>query len=257
MKEDHIFDDHIFDGIADKFAKNIYGTTKGKLRHTLLCDVLDSHLTANSTVLEIGGGTGVMAAHLAALGHSVVLTDASNDVLQQAADLLSQSSNEAIRDNIEIRQEFLQEITDFERFNVVICHAVLEWLDNPYEALSSIYNRMKPRTIMSLSFFNHDANLFANAIYGNFDYIEKGMKAKKQVRLNPKQPLSAVKVLNYCESLGFTVLDKAGIRCFHDYMRDISHQTTKYDDLLALERKYHKSDPYMWLGKYFQLIVEK
>jgi len=108
-----MIDDHIFDGIADKFAKNIYGTTKGKLRHTLLCDVLDSHLTANSTVLEIGGGTGVMAAHLAALGHSVVLTDASNDVLQQAADLLSQSSNEAIRDNIEIRQEFLQEITDF------------------------------------------------------------------------------------------------------------------------------------------------
>jgi S-adenosylmethionine-dependent methyltransferase len=250
-------EDHIFDGIADKFAKNIYGTTKGKLRHTLLCDVLDSHLPVNGSVLEIGGGTGVMAVHLASMGHSVVLTDASNDVLQQAKELLSHSNNYAISDNIEIRQEFLQDITDVKRFNFIICHAVLEWLDSPYEALSSIYNRMAPGAIMSLSFFNQDANLFANAIYGNFDYIDKGMKAKKQVRLNPKQPLSALKVLNYCDSLGFTVLDKAGIRCFHDYMRDISHQTTKYNDLLALERKYHRTEPYMWLGKYFQLILRK
>ena len=252
-----MIDDHIFDGIAEKFAKNIYGTTKGKLRHTLLCDVLDNHLVANSKILEIGGGTGVMAAHLASMGHSVVLTDASSDVLQQARELVAHSDNDNIRANIEIRQEFLQEITDINRFNLIICHAVLEWLDNPYEALSSIYDRMEPGAVLSLSFFNHDANLFANAIYGNFDYIEKGMKAKKQVRLNPKQPLSAGKVLNYCDSLGFTVLEKAGIRCFHDYMRDISHQSAKYDDLLSLERKYHRSEPYMWLGKYFQLMLRK
>ncbi len=36
-----------------------------------------------------------------------------------------------------------------------------------------MYKNMKPGARLSLSFFNQDANLFANAIYGNFDYIAK------------------------------------------------------------------------------------
>jgi S-adenosylmethionine-dependent methyltransferase len=64
-------------------------------------------------------------------------------------------------------------------------------------------------------------------------------------------------VVEHCESLGFKIIEKAGIRCFHDYMRDITHQSSKFDDLLALERQYHRQAPYLWLGKYFQLILEK
>lgn len=243
--------DHIFDGIAHKFSKNIYGTTKGQLRHTLLCDVLTSHLTAKSSIIEIGGGTGVMAAFLTELGHDVVLTDASEDVLNEARENLKNFPN------VEIRHQYLQEISDLSEYDVLICHAVLEWLDEPYEALRYFYNNMAAGSTLSVSFFNQDANLFANAIYGNFDYIEKGMKAKKQVRLNPKQPLGALAVIEFCESIGFQVVDKAGIRCFHDYMRDISHQESKYNELLALERKHHKQPPYLWLGKYFQLILRK
>ncbi len=246
-----MINDRIFDGIADKFSHNIYGTTKGRLRHTLLCDVLTPYVSNPSRVIELGGGTGVMSAYLAELGHDVVLTDASQDVLDQARALLKPFKN------VTIRQQYLQEVDDLEDFDVVLCHAVLEWLDNPLEAIQLLHKQMKKEAILSLSFFNQDANLFANAIYGNFDYIAKGMKAKKQVRLNPKQPISAMKVVEYCLSLGFTIHESAGIRCFHDYLRDVSHQESKYEDLLALERQYHKKEPYKWLGKYFQLILEK
>lgn len=246
--------DRIFDGIADKFAKNIYGTTKGRLRHTILCDILTPFVNQNElplNILEIGGGTGVMSAHLATLGHHIVLTDASKDVLEQAKALLAPFSN------VVVRHQYLQDIEDIQDFDMVICHAVLEWLEAPYDAITTLYNSMQTGARLSLSFFNQDANLFANAIYGNFDYIAKGMKAKKQVRLNPNQPLSAMKVVEFCESIGFSVLDKAGVRCFHDYMRDISHQHVKYEDLLALERQYHRQQPYLWLGKYFHMMLEK
>lgn len=244
--------DHIFDGIAEKFSKNIYGTTKGKLRHTLLCDVLAPYVnTEPQRIIEIGGGTGVMAAHLAQLGHHIVLTDASEDVLNEANLLLAQWQH------VEVRHQYLQEISDLSNYDFLVCHAVLEWLDEPYDALRYLYDNMAEGALLSLSFFNQDANLFANAIYGNFDYIEKGMKAKKQVRLNPKQPLGAIAVIEFCEALGFEIVDKAGIRCFHDYMRDISHQESKYDALLALERKHHRQAPYLWLGKYFQLVLRK
>ncbi|BFT30274.1 tRNA uridine 5-oxyacetic acid(34) methyltransferase CmoM [Alteromonas sp. D210916BOD_24] len=246
-----MINDRIFDGIAEKFAHNIYGTTKGRLRHTLLCDVLSPYIATPLRAIEIGGGTGVMSAHLASLGHKVVLTDASQDVLKQARELLQSFPN------VEIRHQYLQEVGDLDQFDIVLCHAVLEWLDNPFEAIQHFHQQMKEGAILSLSFFNQDANLFANAIYGNFDYIAKGLKVKKQVRLNPKQPLSAMKVVEFCKALGFTVRESAGIRCFHDYMRDVSHQASKYDELLALERQYHKQPPYMWLGKYFHLILEK
>ena len=107
--------DHIFDGIAHKFSKNIYGTTKGQLRHTLLCDVLTSHLTAKSSIIEIGGGTGVMAAFLTELGHDVVLTDASEDVLKEARENLKNFPN------VEVRHQYLQEISDLSEYDVLIC----------------------------------------------------------------------------------------------------------------------------------------
>ena len=36
--------DQSFNGLAEKFNRNIYGTTKGRLRHQLLCDVLSEVL---------------------------------------------------------------------------------------------------------------------------------------------------------------------------------------------------------------------
>ncbi len=243
--------DRIFDGIAHKFSHNIYGTTKGKLRHTLLCDLMAPFLTEHRRVIEIGGGTGLMSAHMASLGHDVVLTDGSKDVLAQAKAVLSDFPE------VEIRHQYLQQLEDLHDFDFVVCHAVLEWLDSPYDAINMLYNKMKQGALLSLSFFNQDANLFANAVYGNFDYIAKGFKVKKQVRLNPKQPLRPERVIAHCESLGFKVHEKAGIRCFHDYMRDLTHQESKYDDLLALEKQYCKIAPYLWLGKYFHLILEK
>ncbi|OJF68103.1 SAM-dependent methyltransferase [Alteromonas sp. V450] len=247
--------DRIFDGIAKKFSSNIYGTTKGKLRHILLCDMLapfvSMPLTGPLKIIEVGGGTGIMSAHLASLGHKVVLTDASREVLDEASTVLEGFSN------VTMRQQYLADIDDLAQFDVVICHAVLEWLRDPYEAIAYLHQNMKDGALLSLSFFNQDANLFSNAIYGNFDYIEKGMRAKKQVRLNPNNPLSAPKVIEFCESQSFSIKDKAGIRCFHDYMRNIAHQNEKFDALLALERQYNKVEPYMWLGKYFHLILEK
>ena len=128
--------DHIFDGIAEKFANNIYGTTKGRLRHTLLCDVLAPYLARPLKAIEIGGGTGVMTAHIAAMGHDVVLTDASSDVLSKAAPLLNAS------DNIRIRHQYLQEIDDLAAYDLVVCHAVLEWLDAPFDAIDFIHKNM-------------------------------------------------------------------------------------------------------------------
>ena len=57
--------DRNFDDIAEKFSRNIYGTTKGQLRQTILWQDLDKLLAEFGDrplrVLDAGGGEGQTA----------------------------------------------------------------------------------------------------------------------------------------------------------------------------------------------------
>jgi S-adenosylmethionine-dependent methyltransferase len=120
--------------------------------------------------------------------------------------------------------------------------------------LESLVERLNPKGVMSLSFFNQDAMLFNNAIYGKFDYIAKGMKVRNEVRLNPHNPQSPPKVLEKLSTMDNVRVDlSAGIRCFHDYMRDTTMRSSHFDDILLLEKQYGAQAPYKWLGKYFYI----
>ncbi len=245
--------DQYFDGIAKKFATNIYGTTKGRLRHLLLVETLMPYLQNSQRlkVMDLGGGTGIMTKVVADAGHEVTLVDASEDVLELAREYLAEVPG------VTIRQGTIQSEKDIAQQDLVICHAVLEWLAEPLAAVTDIYQQMKPGSALSLTFFNRDAALFGNAVYGNFDYISRGMKVKNQVRLNPNNPLVPAEVIAHAESLGFSVKSVTGIRCFHDYMKDKHLDDEQFEALVALEKQYMHQPPYCWLGKYIHLMLQK
>lgn len=245
--------DRNFDGIADKFVKNIYGTTKGKLRHLLLLEALKETVTNKEPlqIADLGGGSGIMTKAMVEQGHKVTLFDASLDILALAQDYLKGIPN------ITIEHASLQSVPSYTAFDLIICHAVLEWLADPLEAISLLYQRMRPGSRLSLSFFNRDAALFSNALYGNFDYIAKGMKVKNQVRLNPNNPQKPNDVIDHARQLGFEVEKMAGIRCFHDYMKDKPADDAQFNQLVELERLYMFQAPYCYLGKYFYLLLKK
>ncbi len=64
--------DRNFDDIAEKFSRNIYGTTKGQLRQTILWQDLDKLLAElgdrQLRVLDAGGGEGQTAILMAQRG---------------------------------------------------------------------------------------------------------------------------------------------------------------------------------------------
>ncbi len=68
-----------FDDIAEKFSRNIYGTTKGQLRQAILWQDLEPLLAQLGPgplrVLDAGGGEGQTAIKVAQLGHHVTLCD--------------------------------------------------------------------------------------------------------------------------------------------------------------------------------------
>lgn len=246
--------DQSFDKFVDKFEKNIYGSTKGRLRHELLIHHLQPYINVSAQSLDIldaGGGTGVMTQVLLELGHKVTLTDLSSEVLTVANQKLGKNHN------LQIQHVDILSLPSLKKYDLVICHAVLEWLQDPYEVIHKLEDLVKPGGHISLSFFNYDAQLFGNMLYGNFDYVEQGMLNKNIVRLSPKNPQKPKDILSHLETLPLDILKKVGIRCFHDYLKQPEKQSDDYEQLKKLEIQYGSTEPYLWLGKYFLIIAHK
>ena len=109
----------------------------------------------------------------------------------------------------------------------------------------------------SLSFFNKDAQTLGNLLYGNFDYVKQGMKVKNQVRLSPNKPLEPRVVLEFLRDQEVTIINMAGIRCFHDYLKDPQMQQTHYEQLKESEITFGDKEPFLWLGKYFHILMRR
>lgn len=247
-------DDQNFDFIADKFEKNIYGTSKGQLRHELLTHYLTQTIEfsqAKLSVLDAGGGTGEMSKELLGLGCEVTLNDISADSLHLAQEKCDQHQALHI-----IKGDILS-LAEGKVYDLVICHAVLEWIADPYAIIDKLLRLTAKQGLLSLSFFNKDAQRFGNLLYGNFDYVQQGMKVKNQVRLSPNYPLYPKDVLDYLKGQQVQIISRAGIRCFHDYLQDKSMQVSHFTELKQAELNYGSTEPYIWLGKYIHLILRK
>lgn len=245
--------DRNFDGISHKFANNIYGTTKGRLRHELLIH----HLQANNVladlkdkeVIDVGCGLGHMCQTLSAFGATPLGVDISEESIQQ------NQQNPALG-NCDFRVASVHDIS--ETYDLVICHAMLEWVQDPIATLDTIKTLCANHGVLSLSFFSEEAHRYTNMVYGNFDYVERGLKTKSKVKLNPQAPVSYQRVLQWLEAQSdLELLQTAGIRCVHDNMRHLEQQEDKYAELLAAEKKYGVLEPYKFLGRYFHIIVRK
>ncbi|MGS2720080.1 methyltransferase [Paraglaciecola aestuariivivens] len=246
--------DQNFDTLANKFERNIYGSTKGQLRHELLVHHLNASLDLQGQkldVLDAGGGTGVMTDYLLNLGHNLTLSDISQEVLALAQQKLARHKQLTL-----IHTDILSLDTN-KQYDLVICHAVLEWLTEPVKVIKKLLAMVKPGGHLSLSFFNYDAQLFGNMLYGNFDYVEQGMPSKNIVRLSPNNPQKPQFILDELQKLTVEVKYLAGIRCFHDYMKDLDKQQSQYEQLKRLEIQYGCQAPYLWLGKYFLVVSQK
>ena len=248
--------DRSFDGIAAKFQHNIYNSTKGKVRQAvLLRDLAELDILRQPTqILDVGAGQGQLSLALAEQGHSVHLTDISADMLQIA----QQQAQQQQLANVSFEQIGLAELASShqQRYPLILCHAMLEWLAEPEQAILQLKRLLAPGGILSLMFYNKDAKRFGNILFGNFDYVAADFQVKKKVSLNPQQPLVPTDVEKWCKQAGFRLLQKTGVRCFHDYLRDRALQQSHFDQLLALELQYNRMEPYASLGRYQHLLLK-
>lgn len=255
--------DQNFDSHSNTFGKNIYGTIKGKIREAVLLRDLQEYISSKNEhgncslrILDIGGGQGQVSLQLAELGHHVVINDVSEQMLYQAktnAETKGLKDVEFIHCPLQSLAEHLP--TKNNKFDLVLCHAVFEWLDEPESAFKLLTEFTAESGAISLMFYNKVGQTLSNLVYGNFDYIDAGMKGKKVVKLNPQSSLEPKQVISWVADSNFEVAIKSGVRCFNDYIRDITMWQSKEQEIIEKELEYSRQEPYSDIGRYMHLLL--
>jgi S-adenosylmethionine-dependent methyltransferase len=117
-------------------------------------------------VLDIGGGTGGLAVRVGGLGHRVTVVDPSPDALA-ALDRRAREHDVAVTG----RQGDLSSLLDVvgpDSADVVLCHGVLEIVDDPDAALTTLARVVRPGGVLSLLAAQRHAAVVARAMAGHF-----------------------------------------------------------------------------------------
>lgn len=248
--------DRNFDDLAERFNKRIYHTSKGQLRLQILKQDLQQFSKATPlTIWDAGCGAGQISLWLASFGHQLTLCDISEKLLNQARHEFAQARLEASFHHASIQQLAPQ----LAEFDLVICHAVVEWLATPLETLKQVMDHVKPGGYLSLMFYNRNAMVYQNIIRGgwrlepilNDRYIGAGNK------LSPPHPQYPFELIRFLQNNGFCINQHSGIRVFSDYLNSESRHQTNEQELLALEQQYCRMPTYRDMGRYVHLLTQK
>nr|WP_202633813.1 tRNA uridine 5-oxyacetic acid(34) methyltransferase CmoM [Vibrio parahaemolyticus] len=258
-----VTEDRNFDDIAHKFAKNIYGSDKGEIRQIIVWeDFLQilSELDASQQPLEVldaGGGLAQMSQKLAKLGHRVALCDLSSEMLQLAKQDIEKNG---LLEQYRLIHSPVQSIAEHmeEQVDLVMFHAVMEWLADPKTALETVLEQVKPGGIASVMFYNHHGLVYKNVVCGNIPHILDGMPHRKRFKLQPQKGLKPEDVYQWIEEAGFSICGKSGIRSFSDYIGNMQYMGDyEFEDVLALEKQLCRQEPYLSLGRYIHVWAKK
>jgi S-adenosylmethionine-dependent methyltransferase len=249
--------DRNFDTMAEKFETRIYGTFKGKLRLELLEEDL-AFLHAQDTPLQVwdaGCGSGRMVTWFAQAGHRVIGCDISTKMLDRARRRLIEAGCDATLHPLSA-QELAPRLP---QQDLVLFHAVIEWLAEPMETLSIVADRVRPGGYLSLMFFNEHALVYRNVLRGTWRLkfvLDEAWRGRGK-NLTPPWPQKPEAIAAWAREHGFETVRHTGIRVFHDYLYDDAREATSLEELHALERRYCRRVPYRDLGRYVHLLLRR
>lgn len=246
----------IFNNLSQKFTRNIYDSFKGKLRLAILerdFDALNMH-DSPLRILDIGAGQGQFSEILAKKGHLVTLVEPAIEMLTLAQERFQSQNLTA-----EFYHCFLEDIAALQlpKFDLIICHAMLEWLPDPHMFFETISPFLTVNGKLSLLFYNREGLIYHNLVRGNFHYIDRGNFKGEAGGLTPISPIDPIDLENYIEADGYTILKKSGIRTYYDFMNKEARNRISEEDHLKMELKYSERVDYLPHARYLHWLLHK
>jgi len=201
------------------------------------------------TVVDLGGGTGGLAVPLAELGHHVTVVDPSADAL---AALERRASDSGVDDRVRAVQADAAELPGVVppgSADLVCCHGVLEYVDDPTTAAQAAAVVLRPGGALSLLVAQRSAVVVARALAGRFAEAAHAL-GDPAGRWGPADPLprrfDAPDVVQLLTAAGLTPRHLHGVRLFSDLVPEALLDGEEVRAaLLALERAAgaHPTEP--------------
>jgi len=141
-------------------------------------------------VVDVGAGTGGYAVRVAALGHHVTVVDPSPDALT-AANWRATELGVTLT-AIQGEAADLPAIVGEDAADLVVCHNVLEYVEDPAAAMVAIARVLRPGGTVSVLAANVVGAILQRALAGRYDEAARMLGAPAPIAPAPTVPASGV-----------------------------------------------------------------
>lgn len=230
------------------------GGLRDVVRQELVARQLDEQIAGRFPVgqrlrvLDVGMGQGTQALRLARAGHKVTGVEQDGKMLAVAREALA-GEPEGIRSRVRLVEgdgrdtgvHFLPG-----SFDVVLCHGVLMYLEDPDALLAGLARMLAPGGLLSLLVRNGDALAMRPGLSGDwatalasFDSTAYTSRLGLDVRADRLDALTST-----LAGIGAPLHAWYGVRVFTDLAADDAPAPQDMDALLAAEERAGRTDPY-------------
>ncbi|MEV7231725.1 methyltransferase domain-containing protein [Polymorphospora sp. NPDC051019] len=180
---------------------------------------LDRRGDRQLTVVDVGGGTGGFAVPLAEAGHRVTVVDASPDAL---AALTRRAAEAGVADRVRAVQgdgDALAGLVEPASADLVLCHSVLEVVDDPASVVAAVASALRPGGAASVLVAGRAAAVLSRATNGHLD-VAAALLADEHGTAGPRDTLrrryDAAGATALLAAAGLTVEETHGVRVLAD-----------------------------------------
>lgn len=239
----------------------------GRLRYAIAEANLVRHLHALADgplrVLDLAGGDGGDAIRLAARGHHVTIVDYASSMLAGAAERADAGGLAELITCVQADVSALPADLAAGEFDVVLCHNLLQYVDDVRQMLATALAPLRPGGLFSVMAINRHSAPLTVAVR-EMDLVAAMAaldtdQARTQMFDSALTLHTAEEITSVLENMGCRDVWHYGIRSVCDYITDDArkHDPTFYDDLERLELAVTARHPYMHTARLFQLTARK
>ena len=252
-----------FESNASRYAAYLE-TPEGRLRGDLafanLRDFLPVPGITSLRVLDLGCGTGAAGLRLAHLGLSVTLLDSSPMMLHLTERTITEAG---INDKITLKQGDATQLANILKsgsFDLILCHNLLEYVDDPAAVLRGAVRLMRDSSaILSVLVRSQAGEVLKAALQaGDLAAAERNLDAEwgqeslygGRVRLFTSEAIETM-----LKDASLSVAAQRGVRVIADYLPTHISRSEEYERIFAFERRLGKRPEFLGIARYMHFLA--